>query len=304
MLKVVPSAKYWFTFSGLVMLACLVAIGLSFARFGSPVKLGLDFLGGTKIEYRFAPQAKLSVATVQEQVLGLIAPDLAKDTVVQLAEGNLLVLRLRELTLDEKEKLDLKLREAFGEFEILAVDSISPVIGGELLWSGLIALFVCLGGILLYVSFRFRQDFALCAVVALLHDVLLVLGLFATLGLTMGIEVNLLFLTACLTVLGFSIHDTIVVFDRVRENLKFISKKKTFAEVIDDSVDQVWFRSLCTSATCLVTLGCLFVFGGESTQLFAGAMFVGLLSGSYSSIFVASPLLAKLSGLKLQPVGT
>ena len=290
--KIVENTKIWLSISGILILLSIIAIVMSCLQFGSPVKLGLDFVGGTKIEYKFQKiNSELIPGTVREKVLDKINSKLGSDSIAQVANNDSLVLRTKVLSVDDRSKLDNLLRKSFGEFEILSVDTVSGSIGPELMKSGLLALLVALIGILLFVSFRFRRDFAICSIIALCHDVLIVVGLFAALGLFFGIEVNILFLTACLTVLGFSIHDTIVVFDRVRENSKLVSKKRSFSQVVNESIAQVWFRSLSTSFTVLITLGALLFFGGETTRIFAGAMFAGTVFGSYSSIFIASSLL-------------
>lgn len=290
--KIVETAPIWITLSGSLILISLIAITLSCLKFGSPVRLGLDFTGGTKIEYKFEKQNKsLSAGEVREKVLDKIDTKLGSDSLAQVSGEQYLILRTKNLSLDQREKLDALLKENFGNFSVLAVDTVGGTIGSELLRSGLLALIITLIGILAFVSYRFRRDFAICAIIALCHDVIIVIGLFAALGILAGIEVNTLFLTACLTVLGFSIHDTIVVFDRIRENTRFLSKKRNLVQIINESIGQVWFRSLCTSFTVLLTLGSLFLFGGETTRLFSGAMFVGVLAGAYSSIFIAAVLL-------------
>ncbi len=293
---VVERAPIWAGISGSLILLSLIAITLSFLKFGSPVRLGLDFTGGTKIEYKFAQaNQEISPGSVREKVLDKINTKLGADSIAQVSENKFLILRTKVLNTDEREQLDGLLKENFGEFEVLSVDTVSGSIGPELLRSGLIALFVTLLGIMLFVSYRFRRDFAACAIAALCHDVIIVIGLFAALGLIYGLEVNVLFLTACLTVLGFSIHDTIVVFDRIRENTKFLSKKRNLVQIINESIKQVWFRSACTSFTVLLTLGALLLFGGETTRIFSGAMFAGIMTGTYSSIFVAAVLLGQIS---------
>lgn len=301
---IVEKTPIWMSISGTLLLVSIIAIVLSCLKFGAPVRLGLDFVGGSKIEYKFSsPSLKLTPGLVTEKVLNKISPEFGSDSLAQVSENKedtYLILRTKELNVDTREKLDSLLESSFGQFEVLSVDTVSGTIGPELLSSGVLALAVTLIGIMLFVSYRFRRDFAVCAIIALCHDVILVVGLFAILGLTLGLEVNVLFLTACLTVLGFSIHDTIVVFDRIRENTKFLSKKRNLVQIINESIQQVWFRSTCTSLTTLITLGSLFMLGGESTRIFAGAMFVGIMAGTYSSIFVASALLGQWNLLQDQ----
>lgn len=294
-LNVIKSSKAWFTLSGILILASLFFILQSWSQFGSPVRAGLDFTGGSKLEYQFSSNAGDSLNSESLQVL---LNDLGLDgsrVMVSQDSEPVVILRTRAISDDPiSEKLNEALAEKFGEFKILSIDTVSPVIGPELFRSGLIALVLTILGIIIYISTRFRRDYAACAIVALFHDVLITLGFFAFLGLYYGVEVNSLFITAVLTVFGFSVHDTIVVFDRIRENQKLQTKNFSFSEVADLSVNQVAVRSLNTSITTLTVLAFLFFLGGKSTELFVAAMFVGMLTGTYSSIFLASPLLVTL----------
>jgi preprotein translocase subunit SecF len=154
-----------------------------------------------------------------------------------------------------------------------------------------LALLLAFLGITVYISFRFQADYAIFALVALVHDVLVTMGVFAILGLVFKIEVDSLFVVALLTIIGFSVNDTVVVYDRIRENLKFISRKKAFREIVDESVNQTLARSINTSLTALLTLFALLIFGGQTVHDFALALIVGFVSGTYSSIFNASILL-------------
>ena len=144
--------------------------------------------------------------------------------------------------------------------------------------------------IIAYLSIRFRFDYALAAILGLIHDVLFVVGMFSLLGLFYNVQIDGLFITAVLTVIGFSVHDTIVVFDRIRENLRYYSKKMTFGEIVDASVNQTLTRSINTSLTTLITLLALYFFGGVTTRDFVLAMILGIAIGTYSSIFFCSML--------------
>ena len=145
-------------------------------------------------------------------------------------------------------------------------------------------------GIVAYLSFRFRFDYALAAILGVLHDVLFVVGIFSILGLVYNVQIDGLFITAILTVIGFSVHDTIVVFDRIRENLRYYSKKMSFGEIVDASVNQTLTRSINTSLTTLITLLALYFFGGVTTRDFVLCMILGIAIGTYSSIFFCSML--------------
>jgi preprotein translocase subunit SecF len=201
-----------------------------------------------------------------------------------------------------KKQLDSKLQQEFGDYKLLSRDKVSGVVGPELLQTGLLALFITLGAMVFYIGSRFQYDFAVCAIVALFHDVIVLCGIFAVLALVLGTEVDSLFISAILTVIGFSVHDTIVVFDRIRENMKFVGSKqvnpvtkvetrKTFGDVANDSVNQTLARSIYTSLTVIITLSALYIFGGHTTRDFVLAMLIGIFSGTYSSIFNASALL-------------
>jgi preprotein translocase subunit SecF len=193
------------------------------------------------------------------------------------------------------------LRSKLGDFKVLSVDKVSATIGPELLQSGLVAMLITFGMMVAYISYRFKFDYAICAIVALVHDVLALCGIFAILGLAIGTEVDSLFISAILTVIGFSVHDTIVVFDRIRENAKYVGSKasdpvrgdykKTFGDVANDSVNQTLARSIYTSLTVIITLTALYLLGGVTTRDFVLAMLIGVISGTYSSIFNASCLL-------------
>ena len=289
---------FWLGFSLAILIPGLIAIGMCFLKFGTPIKLGLDFTGGTKLEYRFSHEVKLEdVRKIldKHQLVGsnIQVSKIAEDgsQVVIIRSKAIKERKSSQTKLGQKEKIDRDLKKAFGNFEILSIDTVSPIIGPELLNSGLLALLFTLVGIVLYISYRFKRDYAICAIIALVHDVLILVGLFAMFSLYWGIEIDSLFITAVLTVIGFSVHDTIVVFDRIRENSKYLGKNKSFGEIANDSINQTLVRSLNTSLTTLITLGTLYLFGGETTKNFVGAMFLGIASGTYSSIFVASALL-------------
>ncbi len=204
------------------------------------------------------------------------------------------IISFRVKFLNEQETKDLNnsLRAKFGNFSIIQVTGIGPSLGKELLHNAMLALLLVFGGIVAYLTVRFQLDYAICALITLLHDAIFVIGIFAFLGLTFNTEVDSLFVTAVLTVIGFSVHDTIVVFDRIRENARFLSKKKSFNEICNDSVNQTLARSINTSVTTLFVLLTLYFFGGITTKDFVLAMTLGIAIGTYSSIFFASVLLA------------
>jgi preprotein translocase subunit SecF len=223
-------------------------------------------------------------------------------------EGQTLSVRTKNLDVDERSELQASLDEAFGPFDedSIQIDSVGPVIGQQLLSSGLLALLVAFAGIVIYLSLRFKLDYAILAILALAHDVLITMGVFAILGLAFGVEVDSLFIVALLTIVGFSVNDTVVIYDRIRENLK-LSPHTHINDVIDGAVNQTLTRSINTSLTTVLPLIAIVVFGGETLKFFALALIIGFLSGAYSSIFIASTLLAlwrERSGQAYEPIDT
>ncbi len=281
----------------------------------APLRLGLDFVGGTLLEYRFdkhlEPSATQAIANLA-QTAGL------KHPVVQVQEphavpqsnkatgklgltvnpkapnaGSLVSLRTEPVSTAQQTQLEAQLKQQFGPFSLLQKNAIGPTLAKELLSNSLLALGLAYLLITGYLTWRFQLDYALCAMVALVHDTLFVLGLFSLLGVLTGTAVDSLFITGLLTVIGFSVHDTIVVFDRLRENTRLLaSQRLPFAQVVNISVNQTLVRSINTSMTALLPLVALFLFGGDSTRDLVLCMAVGILVGTYSSIFIASILLA------------
>ncbi len=294
----------WFGISLAVTIPGIIAVVLCFVQFGAPLKPGIDFTGGSIMQYQFTKPVELQAIRETLEQGGFHGSQVQE---AKIGGDRVIVMRTKAAASDkddevQKKKLDATLLQKFGEYHLLSRDKVSGVVGPELLSSGLIALFVTLGAMVLYIGSRFQYDFAVWAIVALFHDVLVLVGVFAILGLVFGTEVDSLFISAILTVVGFSVHDTIVVFDRVRENMKFVGSRvidpstgnetrKTFGDVANDSVNQTLARSIYTSLTVIITLSALYIFGGVTTRDFVLAMLIGIFSGTYSSIFNASCLL-------------
>ena len=195
----------------------------------------------------------------------------------------------------ERQSVEQALAARFGPVDVLGFDSVSPLVAAEIVQKSILAVLVACGGILLYLWFAFRKvkspwRYGACAVFALIHDALLLLGAFSLLGRFFHVELDALFITATLTVIGFSVHDTIVVFDRVRENLQRYAGD-SFETVVNHSLTQTLGRSLSTSITTLLVMVALLLFGGVTIRPFVLALVIGLISGTYSSIFNASMLL-------------
>ena len=264
----------------------------------TPIKVGIDYTGGTTLQYGVNEDItndKLASVRRSLEIKGIEKPALQIIN-VNSAENNDLkaILSVRTKFIDEKSN-DLNIiTEVMGsEFKspvLVQVASVGPTLGAELFKNSLIALSLALLGIIAYLTFRFQFDYALAAILGLVHDTLFVVGVFSILGLVFGTQVDALFVTALLTVIGFSVHDTIVVFDRVRENLKYYSKKMTFSEIMNGSINQTLARSINTSVTTLMTLAALYFFGGVTTRDFVLAMILGIFIGTYSSIFFCSTI--------------
>ena len=176
-------------------------------------------------------------------------------------------------------------QKEYKDAELIQVSSVGPTLGKELFKMSVLALTLAMLGMIIYISLRFKFDYALAAILGLVHDVLFVVGAFSILGIFFDVQIDGLFLTAILTLIGFSINDTIVTFDRVRENLRYYGKKMSYGEIIDVSVSQTLARSINTSLTVLLTLLALYFFGGVTTKDFVLAMILGVVVGVYSSIF-------------------
>lgn len=266
------------------ILSSLVILPGLFFLITSGLKLGIDFTGGSLLEYKF----ERSIPPSDLNQYGQVTPE----------GGNTYLLKTRPLDQAEISALTGQLKNKFGNLETLSTESIGPTISSELKQKALLALLIACVMIVLYITYSFRRvpkpassfRFGMAAIAALIHDVLVVVGLFAIFGKFFNVEIDTLFVTALLTVIGFSVHDTIVVFDRIRENLpKHLSKK--FTDIADISVTQTLGRSLNTSLTVFYVLLALLLFGGETIRWFIVALLIGIISGTYSSIFNATALL-------------
>ena len=267
----------------------------------SPLKLGIDYTGGTILQYSVDQKVDNNKLTDLRNNLIKAGVDAPALQIINVSEDknsktqDIISIRTKFIEGLDKENVVANvtsvMQKEYTNSELLSTNSIGPTLGKELFKNSLIALGLACLGIIAYLSFRFQLDFAICAILALFHDVVFVVGIFALLGLFCGVQVDGLFLTAILTVIGFSVHDTIVVFDRIRENLRYYAKKMSFGEIVNASVSQTLARSINTSLTTLITLMALYFFGGVTTKDFVLAMILGIAIGTYSSIFFASMLI-------------
>ena len=302
--------RWLWSASALALVLSFIGITASWLSPGirAPLRQGLDFTGGTQIELsrRCDPScAPLTPAQIEEAIRdadlpsepGTTAPDLRGVSAQLLDEGSQLVLRLPSLSPAQGQALVEQLLPVLGESEPggLSIETIGPTLGPQLLRSSLISLLVSFVGITLYITFRYDRVYAVLALLCLAHDVLITCGVFAWLGLLAGVEVNSLFAVALLTIAGYSVNDTVVIFDRIREKRNEL-KGQTLADQADAAVQATLTRSLYTSFTTLLPLVALILFGGSTLFWFAVALSVGILVGAWSSISVAPTLLPLFSG--------
>ncbi|NEQ30145.1 MAG: protein translocase subunit SecF [Leptolyngbya sp. SIO4C5] len=297
-LNVIEQRSLWWTISGAVILAGLIAMAISWNQFGAPLRPGLDFVGGTRLQLErdceVAPENcsdPIDLAVVRD----VLTEQGLENSSLQVLGENRQAVSIRTSTLDveARTRLQQSLEAALGQLDpdSTQIDVVGPVIGRQLFAAGLLALLVAFAGITAYLSLRFQFDYAVFSIVALLHDLLVTLGIFAALGLMLGTEVDSLFVVALLTIVGFSVNDTVVIYDRIRETIKY-NPQRHIDQIVDDSVNQTLARSINTTLTTVLTLTAIFLFGGETLKFFALALIIGFITGAYSSIFVASTLLA------------
>lgn len=294
-INVIKRERLWWASSVFIIAFGLIAMAVSWSMIGTPLKPSLDFIGGTRLQLQLecaaskSCQDPIDVAKVRE----VLEEEGLGGSGIQIIEDYTLSIRSKTLDVAERTKLQEVLTEKIGNFnpQTIQIDTVGPTIGQELFTSGLLALILSFVGIAVYLNFRFQADYAFFAIVALFHDVLLTVGIFAILGLTIGVEVDSLFLVALLTIIGFSVNDTVVIYDRIRENLEKYPDE-SINDVVDDSVNQTLTRSINTTSTTLLPLIAIFFFGGETLKYFALALIIGFVTGAYSSIFISSTLLA------------
>ncbi|GAC1699822.1 MAG: protein translocase subunit SecF [Candidatus Limnocylindrales bacterium] len=284
--RFVERKQWYFLLSGL-----LIVPGVIFLALGG-LKLGIEFKGGTLLDARFdSPPA----ATAVHDVMATVGHP---EAVVQGAEGGRVQIRTVEMQPDEIAGVQTALTARFGT-NLKDINSavVSPSFSSELVANAVRSIAAASVLIVLLIAFAFKEfgwsafRYGIAAIIALLHDALIVLGLFAILGFFFNVEVDSLFVTAVLTIIGFSVHDTIVVFDRIRENLR-LNRGEALNPVINFSIMQTLARSVITSLTVVLTLLALYLFGGFSMRNFALALLIGIISGTYSSIFNASQIVS------------
>jgi preprotein translocase SecF subunit len=294
MYSLVEKRRYYFIFSGILISLGILAMVFSVVRTGSPFLLGVDFRSGTRFEIQFnEPVTEDVIAQVFSQagypgvsIIGLQGEGLQ----------NAWQARTTFMTAEEAQEVERQLNVVSPLLPgTTQVQSVSPSVGEEVTRAAIIAVIVAATMVLFYIMFVFRQvphpfRYGACAVIAMLHDLMIIFGFAAIAGMVLGWEVDALFLTAVLTIAGFSLQDTIIIFDRVRENIPKRPMER-FEKLVNRSVLEVIHRSLATQMNAMFILVALLIFGGASIKPFVAVLFVGMLSGQYSSIFTAAPLL-------------
>lgn len=274
--------RYWFfLLSAVIMIPGLISMAIQ------GFNLGIDFTGGTLLDLQFS--RPVTVAEVREVLKG----QHLEHSMIQLAVNGEAVeaapnvfIRTPVLSEPERKAALTAMNEQLGSFEILRIEKVGAVIGSELTRNAIIAILISWGIMIAYITYRFEFKFAVSGILGLVHDVIIVLGIFSL----FQIEVDASFVAALLTIVGYSINDTIVIFDRIRENLKAHRKADSLAGMVNHSVWQTMTRSIYTVLTVLFATASLYVFGGETTKNFSLALLIGISSGCYSSIFNASPI--------------
>lgn len=289
MINIIGKKWIYFLISGLVIMPGIVSLIL----WG--IRPAIDFTGGTLIELRITNK---ELGNKSEDIRKILDSQKLEIGSIQQSGKDIYLLRLKPIDKEQNQKFTAELKKVFTEVEEQRFETVGPTIGKETTTKALQAVLVASLAIIAFITMSFRSipkpyssfKFGVCAVVALIHDLLVVVGLFSIFGHYFKVEVDTLFITALLTIMGFSVHDTIVVFDRIRENLRK-NLGMDFSLVVNESIIQTLARSLSTSLTVIFTLSALLLFGGESIRWFVVALLIGIVSGTYSSIFNAAPLL-------------
>lgn len=287
---IVNHRKLFYTLSGVLVIGSIVAMFM----FG--FNLGIDFKGGSLLEVTYS-QGRPSLA----ELSSVLAP-LSVEATARVTGDSGYLIRMKALTEPERVKVIQALSLGGSRaVEVKRFDSIGAVLGTEAAHKALVSIGLVILAIVLFIAFAFRHvsepvsswKYGVVAVIALIHDVIVPTGVFVILGHFRGFEMDTLFVTALLVILGFSVHDTIVVFDRVRENLK-VEKNKSFEAIVGSSISQTFTRSINTSLTVVLSLLVLYFLGAEATRNFTLTLLIGIIAGTYSSIFLGSPLLVTL----------
>lgn len=304
LVHVVKYRWWWMLLTTILLVPGIIAMIYSSVTYANhaPLKVGIDYTGGTILQYGLEQKLnnsdvtktrdKLEKVGIENPYIQVLNVNNSQQENTKSNINSIISIRTKFIDKDSNttEVITDQLKSEYQNPELISVSSVGPTMGKELFKNSLIAVTLAFLGIVAYLSFRFRFDYALAAILGVFHDVVFVVGVFSILGLVYNVQIDGLFITAILTVIGFSVHDTIVVFDRIRENLRYYSKKMSFGEIVDASVNQTLTRSINTSLTTLITLLALYLWGGVTTKDFVLCMILGIAIGTYSSIFFCSML--------------
>ena len=284
--------RLYFIISALVLIPGIYSL----IRFG--LRPGIDFTGGTLLELQFE---QVIDESQHPEIKKIVSEQDFEISSVQTSGKDTILLRMKPITKDDVLTIKTALSEKFSQMpEEVRFETVGPTLGQELLVKTLIAVVLAAGFILAYVAWRFKDlKFGVCAILAMFHDSLILLGSFSLLGYFFGVEVDTLFVTAVLTILSFSVHDTVVVYDGIRESQK-INSKAAFPQLANRAINETIVRSLNNSLTIIFMLVALFLLGGETIRWFIAALLIGTVAGTYSSTFTAVPLLVVWEELKLK----
>ncbi len=279
-MQIIQQRKWFYIISALIIIPGIISLMMQ------GLNLGIDFSGGSMLHI------KLPAGTTSAQVSEVLADMKIGKADVQKS-GDEFYIRTSALSQEKTDEVMANFKTEFKQVEFLSSENVGAVIGKELTRNAILALLIATVMMLLYITFRFEWTFGIAAIVGIIHNVLVVLGLFSLFQW----EINSAFIAAILTVIGYTINDTIIIFDRVRENLR-IKSKEDFATLLNRSIMQMMNRSVNTVLTSVFALVALIIFGGESIKLFVLAMLIGFTIGAYSSIFITSPVLYQIRGSK------
>jgi preprotein translocase SecF subunit len=290
MFTLIQKRRWYFLISALLIIPGLVAMIYSTATLGAPLRLSIDFTGGSLLELSF--EQPVAVEDVRAVFTGA---GFADTTVQTIGSDENVVIRAKPMEVEAKEAIVATLEERFGTATELRFESVGPTVGRETTRSAGLAILATSAAILAFIAFAYRNvpnalRYGVCAIVKMLHDVLVLLGIASVLGLVAGWEVDSLFLTAALTVIGFSVQDVIVVFDRIRENIGR-RRSEDYETIVNRSLLETLHRSLATQLNAIFVMVAIILFGGVTIRQFMTIMAVGMVVGTYSSLFFAVPLL-------------
>ncbi|MGL5123868.1 MAG: protein translocase subunit SecF [Fusobacteriaceae bacterium] len=281
-IDIIKRSKLYVSISVIAVILALTAL------FTKGLNYGIDFSGGNLFQFKFEKEITLHEINIHLDTLASEIQHLdSKSRKVQLSEDNTVIIRTQEMTESDKENFIEKMK-VLGEYKLEKTEKVGASVGKDLKEAAIYSLIIGSVLIVIYVTVRYEFVFAIASIIALLHDVIIALGVIAFLGY----EINTEFIAAVLTILGYSINDTIIIYDRIREKLRDKNKRgATFGEILNISLNDVMVRSVNTSLTTLLAAFAILIFGGDSLKTFIVTLIVGVIAGSYSSIFIAAPII-------------